>query len=112
MEKPLTSRYKGLLTAAWKPYMGLWQVDATLQLNGGGRLPQGGSFPAYVQLNMQITRRFRHLTLYLGGENLTNYIQPVPVINASNPWSNSFEPTMIWGPVHGIMLYAGLRAKN
>ncbi|MBO4599558.1 MAG: TonB-dependent receptor, partial [Bacteroidales bacterium] len=39
MEKPLTSRYKGLLTVAWKPYMGLWRVDGTLQLNGGGRMP-------------------------------------------------------------------------
>jgi len=120
MEKPLTSRYKGLLTVAWKPYMGLWQVDVTLQLNGGGRMPKpyllaDGSpswderFPAYPQLNMQVTRRFRHVTVYVGGENLTNYRQPVPVVDASNPWSTTFEPTMVWGPVHGIMGYAGVR---
>ena len=120
MEKPLTSRYKGLLTVAWKPYMGLLQLDVTLQLNGGGRMPtpyrmEDGSmswderFPAYPQLNVQFTRRFRHISLYVGGENLTNYRQPLPVINAADPWSPTFEPTMIWGPVHGIMGYAGLR---
>lgn len=120
MEKPLTSRYKGLLTVAWKPYMGLWRVDATLQLNGGGRMPTpyllddgtpswDETFPAYPQLNLQITRTYRHFSIYLGGENLTNYKQPHPIINAADPWSNTFEPTMIWGPVHGIMAYGGVR---
>ena len=120
MEKPLTSRYKGLLTLAWKPYMGLIQVDVTLQVNGGGRMPtpyttKDGTpswderFPAYPQLNVQVTRRFRHITVYVGGENLTNYRQPIPVIGADNPWGSSFEPTMVWGPVHGIMGYAGVR---
>ena len=120
MEKPLTSRYKGLLTVAWKPYMGLWRVDATLQLNGGGRMPTpyllddgtpswDETFPAYPQLNLQVTRTFRHFSIYLGGENLTNYRQPHPIINAADPWSNTFEPTMIWGPVHGIMAYGGVR---
>ena len=32
MEKPLTSRYKGLVTASYKTPLGLWQIDATLQL--------------------------------------------------------------------------------
>ena len=122
MEKPLTSRYKGLLTVAWKPYMGLWRVDATLQLNGGGRMPTpylledgtlswDATFPAYPQLNLQITRTFRHWSFYIGSENLTNYKQPHPIINVSDPWSDTFEPTMIWGPVHGIMAYAGARIE-
>ena len=122
MEKPLTSRYKGLLTVAWKPYMGLIQVDVTLQLNGGGRMPKpyqmadgtmswDERFPAYPQLNVQVTRRYRHVSVYVGGENLTNYRQTVPVLNASDPWSSEFEPTMIWGPVHGIMGYAGVRVN-
>lgn len=119
MEKPLQSHYKGLLTLSWKPLMALWQVDFTLQLNGNGRIPNrldangslvsGEKFPAYPQLNLQVTREFRHLSVYIGGENLTNYRQPVPVINASNPWSTTFDPTLVWGPVHGIMAYAGVR---
>ena len=120
MEKPLQSRYKGLLTLSWKPMMGLWQVDFTLQLNGPGRMPTpymladgtpswDETFPAYPQINMQITREFRHFSIYLGGENLTNYRQPNPVYGAENPWSPTFDPTMIWGPVRGIMAYGGIR---
>lgn len=119
-ETPLVSHYKGLLTASWKPFMGLWKFDVTLQLNGPGRMPTpymhadgtpswDENFPAYPQLNMQVTRDFRHISLYIGGENLTNYKQPEPVLNAAYPWSSTFEPTMIWGPVNGIMLYAGIR---
>lgn len=119
MEKPLQSRYKGLLTLSWKPMLALWQVDLTLQINGGGRIPDyidennmlvsGKEFPAYPQLNLQVMREFRHFSLYIGGENLTNYRQEIPVINAENPWSPTFDPTLVWGPVHGIMAYAGIR---
>lgn len=119
MEKPLQSRYKGLLTVSWKPMMALWQVDLTLQLNGPGRVPAyvdadgvlvaSHDVPAYPQLNLQVTREFRHFSLYVGGENLTNYRQPDPVVGAANPWSSCFDPTLVWGPVHGMMGYAGIR---
>ena len=69
----------------------------------------GEEFPAYPQLNLQVTREFRHFSLYVGGENLTNYRQPNPVVNATNPWAATFDPTLVWGPVHGIMAYAGIR---
>lgn len=122
VEKPLTSKYKGLLTASYKTPLGLWQFDATLQLNGGGRMPvpyekEDGTpswnkrFGAYEQLSAQITRWFRHFSVYAGGENLTGFKQKTPVISADNPWSREFEPTMIWGPVHGAMVYAGIRVK-
>ena len=122
LEKPLQSRYKGLLTLGWKPLMGIWQVDLTLALNGGGRMPKAyttadgtpswdDEFPAYPQINLQITREFRHFSLYIGGENLTNYRQPTPVIAPADPYAPEFDPTLVWGPVHGIMAYAGLRTS-
>ena len=115
MEKPLTSRYKGLVTASYKTPLGLWQVDATLQLNGGGRMPTPVNglwderFPAYEQVSAQITRWFRHFSVYIGGENLTGFRQKQTIINAAEPFSSSFDPTMVWGPVHGAMFYAGIR---
>lgn len=114
-EKPLTSRYKGLLTASYKTPLGLWQLDATLQLNGGGRMPKpidglwGDRFKAYEQVSAQITRWFRHWSVYVGGENLTGFRQEQTIIHAEDPWSSSFDPTMVWGPVHGAMFYAGIR---
>jgi len=74
-----------------------------------GTLSWNRHFPAHCQLNAQVTRWFRHFSIYLGGENLTNYRQPNPIIAADHPWSQAFEPTMIWGPVSGAMAYLGIR---
>ena len=120
-EKPLTPRYKGLVAASYKTPLGLWEFDVTLQLNGSGRMPDPyyiedptqlswePRFPAHCQLNAQVTRWFRHFSVYLGGENLTNYRQPNPIIAADQPWSQLFDPTMVWGPVSGAMAYLGIR---
>ena len=120
LEKPLTSKYKALLTASFSTEMDIWQFDATLQINGGGRMPApyrladgsyswGERFKAFPQLNLQVTRWFRHFSIYAGGENLTNFKQKNPIIGWHDPWSQDFEPTMIWGPVHGAMAYVGIR---
>ena len=65
----------------------------------------------YGQLSAQITRWFRHISVYLGGENLTGYRQRLTIINAADPWSDTFDPTMVWGPVQGAMVYAGVRVN-
>ena len=115
LEKPLNSRYKGLVSASYKTPLGLWQFDVTLQLNGGGRMPTpvdglwASTFPAYEQLSAQVTRWFRHFSIYIGGENLTGYRQRKTIVNAADPWSATFDPTMIWGPVHGALWYIGIR---
>lgn len=119
-EKPLTSRYKGLVTASYKTPLEIWQFDATLQLNGGGRMPnsyimENGSpswsarYGTFEQLSVQITRYFRRWSIYVGGENLTNFKQKNPIIDAANPWGENFDSTMIWGPVHGAKAYIGIR---
>lgn len=121
MERPLTSKYKGLVTAQYKTPLEKWQFDVTLQLNGSGRIPNhslgngtvayNNRFHAFEQLSAQITREFRYFSIYLGGENLTNFKQKNPIVNAASPWSNTFDPTLVWGPVHGAMAYVGVRAK-
>lgn len=119
-EKPLQSRYKGLLTASYKTPLGLWQFDATLQLNGGGRMPKpyvkadgteswSRTFKAYEQLSAQVTRWFRHFSVYVGSENITNFIQKTPVYDAAHPWSTTFDPTMVWGPTDSRKFYVGIR---
>ena len=120
MEKPLTSKYKALFTSSYKTPLGLWQFDATVQLNGGGRNPEpyqlaDGSqswsprFHSFEQVSAQVTRWFRHWSIYVGGENLTGFKQKTPIYGASNPWGSDFEPTLVWGPVEGRMFYAGVR---
>lgn len=120
MEKPLTGKYKGLLTASYQTPLGIWQFDATLQLNGGGRMPApyeladgqlswNRRYGSFEQLSMQVTRYFRRWSIYVGGENLTNFKQKNPIIDAANPWGDNFDSTMIWGPVHGAKAYVGIR---
>lgn len=110
-QKPLTSRYKGLLTLSYKTPMELWQFDVTGQLNGNGELYDHSKYPSYFQLQAQVTREFQYFSVYLGGENLTNYKMKNPVIDAHNPWSDTFDSTQIWGPVTGAMAYIGIRIK-
>lgn len=119
VDKPLVSRYKGLITANYTTHLKKWMFDYTMQLNGGGRLPDSpgmtsmapgaGEFPPYTVMNAQITRYFRWGSLYLGSENLTNYMQHHPVLGADNPFGTGFDATQIWGPVAGRRTYAGIR---
>ncbi len=119
-EKPLHSRWKGLFTVSYAPMMGLWQFDMSLAINGGGKMPVSytdnngqaawaHTYKTFPQLNAQITRNFRHWSIYAGGENLTGYRQKMPVIGAADPWGNNFDATMVYGPIEGAMIYVGFR---
>ncbi len=111
-EKPLNSRYKGLVTATYKTPLEIWQFDVTLQINGDGRLPDGfGTFDAYPILNAQILKWFRWGNIYIGAENITNFKQKDPIIGYDNPWGENFDATMIYGPIDGIMFYGGIKWK-
>lgn len=115
MDKALSSKYKGLFSFSYKPGMGLWQFDGSLQLNGPARLPKsiasdGTKYTAvYPQAALQVTRWFKKFSVYIGGENLTNYKQDNPILGADNPYSTGFDATQVWAPVHGRMFYAGIR---
>jgi outer membrane receptor for ferrienterochelin and colicins len=119
MEAPLTSRYKGLLTLSHSTRYEKWRFDMTNQINGPGRIPSTTQnpvvyqreeySPVYYILHAQITRKFRHLDIYLGAENLTGYKQHDPIIAAEFPFGGYFDSSLIWGPFMGRMFYAGLR---
>lgn len=72
-------------------------------------LYENGFTPVYPMLSAQISKRIRRVEFFLKGENLTNYRQPLPIINASNPFSDTFDASVVWGPTSGIKAYGGLR---
>ena len=117
LKKPLVSDYKGLLTASYQTPLRKWQADLTGQFNGGGRMPTpdttnpmwDADFGSYQIWNAQVTRYFRQWSIYIGAENLFEFTQDNPIIDAANPRGDNFDGTMIWGPVHGRKIYAGLR---
>lgn len=123
VDRPLTSKYKGVLNLQYATNMNIWTFDFTAQINGPARIPafaleypqvaavasEDGYSPVYPMFFAQITRRFKGVDVYVGGENLLNYRQPYPVLSAEDPFSPSFNATAVWGPLMGIKVYAGMR---
>jgi outer membrane receptor for ferrienterochelin and colicins len=122
VERPLTSRFKAVFNAQYATAMNKWTFDFTAQLNGKTKLPdfmagrdkvieKDGEYfsPVYPMFFAQITRKFRGIDLYIGGENLGNYRQRDAILNADKPFSEDFNASAIWGPLSGIKIYAGLR---
>ena len=42
-------------------------------------------------------------------ENVLNYRQENPIIDADNPFGTEFDASMVWGPIFGRNIYAGFR---
>lgn len=116
VERPMTSRFKGVLNLQYALPMNKWIFDFTAQLNGPMRLPSFAAeawgmeySPIYPMLYLQVTKRFSGFDIYVGGENLTNYMQHNAILGADNPYSDEFNASCVWGPLMGIKVYAGLR---
>lgn len=113
--RPFTPHHKALFTASYTPMMGLWLFDVTCTITGSGRFPASLStektrYPAFAQLNAQASRVWRHFSIYAGVENITGYRQPDPILGTDNP-HKLYDATMIYGPLHGAMFYAGVRVN-
>ncbi len=116
-EKPFTNRFKGLITTSYQTPLKKWQFDLTAQFNGGGRLPVPDKenpqwdehFDWYPQLMAQVTKYFRTWSIYVGAENMTNFKQKDPIINAANPFDKAFDSSVVWGPISGAKVYIGFR---
>ena len=53
----------------------------------------------------------KRLAVYAGVENILNFRQDNPIIDADNPFGNEFDASMVWGSIFGRNIYAGLRWK-
>ena len=99
-----------------------WRFDVTFNHIGSQRLPDTSSNPAQYQLpisadgyqllNSQITKVFsKKFEVYVGGENLTNFMQPNPILASDNPFGANFDTTIVYAPIFGRMIYTGLRFR-
>jgi len=121
IDKPMVAKHKGLITVDYTTPDENWEFNTSLQLIGKQRFAQlwdnpyhndehhVGSAPAFTQMGAQLTRKFGNLEIYLGGENLTNFIQQDPIIDAENPFGPYFDATHVYAPITGRMGYVGLR---
>lgn len=130
VEKPMTSRFKGVLNLQYATNLNKWIFDFTASVNGscrvydfmkdlkdadGNLLYKNGRTPVYPLLYAQVTRRFKGWDVYVGAENLTNFRQKDVVLGSKgsnglvNPLMPSFDASCIWGPLMGIKAHIGFR---
>uniref|UniRef100_UPI0040579F15 TonB-dependent receptor n=1 Tax=Alistipes sp. TaxID=1872444 RepID=UPI0040579F15 len=124
VERPLTSRYKGLINIQYA--VSRWVFDVTAQLNGPVRLPElegdmvaavenPSLSPIYPMFFAQVSYKMSNLTLYLGCENIANYVQghnghgQAPILGSDAPYAPGFNSSAVWGPLMGRKFYIGLR---
>ena len=118
VERPLTSRYKGLINIQYA--VRRWVFDVTAQLNGPMRLPElDGNLvkavenpelsPVYPMFFAQVSYKMSNLTIYAGCENIANYKQMQPIQGFEAPYAEGFNSSMVWGPLSGIKGYVGIR---
>ena len=122
-EKPLVPANRAFVSVDYETRT-KWKFSYTLQWVGEQRTPgvthnhagisPGGvnESPFYFTMNTQVTKVFSDvLEVYLGGENLTNYMQHDAIIGASDPYARNFDASLIWGPMMGRNIYMGVRYK-
>lgn len=123
MDKPFIAKHRGFVNLTMSNRK-KWQWNITGQLYGRQRLPgyTTGFNPETVLMNYsnvfplvstQLSKRMvnKPFEWYVGLENVLNYRQQNPILNADNPIGPGFDAAMVWGPVFGRMAYAGFRYR-
>lgn len=99
-----------------------WKFDITFNNIGKQRLPNTANNPvqyqlpafseSYQLLNSQLTKVFSNkFEMYAGTENLTNVQQKNPILASDDPFGANFDTTIVYQPIFGRAVYAGLRFK-
>lgn len=122
-EKPLVPAHRAFVNVDYTT-RNKWKFDYTVQWistqrtpgvthQHGGLTPGGvNSSPSYILMNAQITKIVNDVfDIYLGGDNLTHYMQHDAIINPADPYARSFDASMVWGPMMGRVIYIGARYK-
>ncbi len=121
LQKPLAPQNRFLLNLGYSWNEEKWIADFTINYFGTSRIPSTAANPEELQLsnrsedffliNAQLNRVLGNFEVYIGSENLGNFIQPDAIVDPENPFGNNFDATLIYGPINGRTIYAGVRFK-
>jgi outer membrane receptor for ferrienterochelin and colicins len=122
LDRPFISKNRAFLNLDYT--INGWKFDYTITYNGKKRIPNTTAnptqyqlekySPSFVLMNAQISKTIGNknpMDIYIGAENLTNYFQQNVIIANSQPFSQYFDASLVWGPVTNRMFYAGWRLK-
>lgn len=121
LKKPLVATNRAFLNLAYST-SSAWSFDYTINWQGKKRIPFTATNPEeyqlqeyspdFVLMNAQISKSWsRKFDVYLGSENLLGYKQHQAILSSANPFSEYFDSSLIWGPISGRIIYAGLRYR-
>ncbi|MEN9913633.1 MAG: hypothetical protein RL528_354 [Bacteroidota bacterium] len=120
-QQVMIPRHRGFVNLAYRSRNKRWEYDFTCSIFSPSRLPIQRDMTndtllisdmksrMYPMMNAQITHIYKKFDFYIGGENLTNFRQRDPIIDASNPFGSKFDATNICGPLTGVNIYVGIR---
>ncbi|MDB5282383.1 MAG: hypothetical protein JWO06_1458 [Bacteroidota bacterium] len=116
---PLRPQNRGLMSLQYTTKNNHWRFNTSLNWFGKTRIPdtalndaanqRPGWSKDWLQLNAQVTFKWKAWEVYAGGENLLNFTQTNPIIAGDQPFSNQFDASLIWGPLKGEMVFTGVR---
>jgi outer membrane receptor for ferrienterochelin and colicins len=124
-EHPFVARHRAFVNLAYStdrenPDQRQMLYDFTVQWYGPKRLPDtqqnppeyrvSDHSPSFALVNAQVTMSFTiNLDLYIGVENLLNFRQSNPILDADHPDERYFDSALVWGPITGRTAYLGMR---
>ena len=122
-QRPMMAPHRALMTMNYETPGEKWMFNTNIHYTGWQRFADAehipssiedkqyfdGYSPAYTLVNAQVTRRFKHWEIYVGGENLTDYRQEHAIVDWQNPFGEHFDAMQVWGPLVGARGYVGLR---
>ncbi len=120
-KKPLLSPHRAFINLAYGT-RNYWKFDYTVQWQSSKRIPSTLSNPIQYQLaenspsfflmNTQVSKQWHEkFDVYLGVENILDFKQENPILASDDPFGQYFDSSLIWGPIFGRMVYAGIRLK-
>jgi len=118
-KRVLAPQHSLLGTVHYSTNFDKWQFDLTIQGHGPRRLANTTANPEeyrlhdtapwYLTMNLQVTKKFKWFEVYVGAENLTNFVQNNAILASSDPHGPFFDASQVWGPTMGINPYLGFR---
>lgn len=120
LDRPFVSRHRGFVSITQNTRNN-WQFSSTTSVNGPQRIA-GVSIinnkitsqysDPFLLVNIHVAKTFRKVfEVYIGADNLANFRLENPIEMVENPFDESFDAGLVWGPIFGRMIYAGFRLR-
>ena len=116
LQKPFIPSHRVFANLAYQTKRKL-KLDATWNWVSAKRVPMnilGETYDSnpFSQVSFQISKEYKkQYEWYVGVENALNYMQPNAIIMPQSPFATGFDAALIWGPLMGRSVYAGVRLQ-